>query len=73
MLAPVRERYDHEPRSKRGAPARPRRTIGPTGLYRTKCEIEPVMPLPRWASWALVGWMIGSATVYTAILARWWE
>jgi hypothetical protein len=73
MLAPVRERHDHEPPSKRGDEARPPRMIEPTGHYRTNSDIEPVMPLPRWASWALVGWMIGSATVYTAILARWWE
>jgi hypothetical protein len=73
MRVSVSDHHDHELKLTRGDTARPQRIVGSTGLYRTKCDIEPVMPLPRWASWVLVGWMIASATAYTAILARWWE
>ena len=68
MLARMNPRPEHESAASRAEMAPPRRMVGPTGIYRSKFECEPVMPLPRWASWALVAWTIASATAYTAIL-----
>ncbi len=49
------------------------RTVGPSGGYRTKNDVEPVLPLPRWASWVMLVWMVGAVGAYSVILARWWE
>lgn len=40
---------------------------------RDKDELEPVLPLPRWAPWAIAAWTIGMIAFYTTVLAGWWE
>ncbi|HEY1598300.1 MAG TPA: hypothetical protein VGG64_01770 [Pirellulales bacterium] len=65
---------DHDVQTVRRQPMSRRfRQVGPTGPYRAKDGAEPVLPLPRWTFWALLGWSVGMATIYTAILAGWWE
>lgn len=74
MIAPSREAEEHGLSTMHTGPMRrARRAVAPTMAVRSKDVLVPAMPLPRWMSWVLVGWLVATATAYTAILAGWWR
>ena len=74
MFVPVGQTEERGSRTASQEPASWRvRVVGPSAPYRTKCDTEPPLPLPRWTTWALVGWTVASAAAYAVVLARLWE
>ncbi len=67
MTPPSHDPHDyHRAASRSETFARLRASIMPEFVYRSKQELDPVIPLPRWTSWAFVAWTVGTAMLYTA-------
>jgi|GEM_PF-6917157 len=74
MIAPTREieRDIREATSERPRQRARRMEISSLAV-RSKEELAPPVPLPRWTTRIVIGWALASVAVYAAILSGAWR